>query len=319
VTERRVFLSYRREDSIDASFRLYDALANRFGDEHVFIDIDSIDPGQDFEQAINEHIASCDALVVVIGQRWADLMQESQDAQRTAQGRDYVVLEIEAGLQAGLLVIPVLIHGAQAPTPEQVPPTIVALCRRQALECSHRSWSYDVGKLIDAIERCAQPRSEDDPAADLDSGHHRASPTTDGAWEAIVTADREQFERVAVKGIEFPPHHPPRRFVLDRPVMRIGRRRAGSDILPEVDLSGEAEDRAISYVHAILFRQPDGSYSIVDPGSSNGTKIDDDPTPIATDTPVPLVDGARIRIGAWTVLTVRWETGSGSLAEALSN
>jgi hypothetical protein len=129
------------------------------------------------------------------------------------------------------------------------------------------------------------------------------------AWEAIVTADRDYFDRVAPEGVNFPPHCPQRTFVVGGDEVRIGRRSASRGIQPEIDLCGAPEDTAISHLHALLVRQLDGSYSLVDPGSTNGTTVNDDETPIAANVPIPLADGDRIHIGAWTTIRLHARSG----------
>jgi FHA domain len=131
-----------------------------------------------------------------------------------------------------------------------------------------------------------------------------ASPRTAGSWDALVEADREYFERAAAEEIEFPSHCPPRRFVLDQAEIGVGRHSPTRGTRPQIDLSGAPEDPAISRLHAILLRQDDGSYAVMDPGSSNGTTLNDDPTPITPNTPLPLTDGDRIHLGAWTTITI---------------
>src|SRR5207253_1944263 len=74
---------------------------------------------------------------------------------------------------------------------------------------------------------------------------------------------------------------------------------------PEIDLAGAHEDPGVSRLHAALERRSDGGYAIRDMGSTNGTTVNDDPAPLARDTAVPLADGDRVRIGAWTTITVR--------------
>jgi hypothetical protein len=133
----------------------------------------------------------------------------------------------------------------------------------------------------------------------------RSPPSSVGPWEAIVSADREYFERVAAEAVDFPAHCPSRKFMLDQHEMNIGRRSPSRGIAPEIDLSGAPQDPAISHLHAILVRQDDRSYSLVDPGSVNGTTLNEDPVPIAPNTPMPLTDGDRIHIGAWTTVTIR--------------
>ena len=67
-----LFLSYRREDSAGYAGRLCEHLSNVFGPEHVFMDVQDIAPGQDFADAIEKTISACQAVVVVIGPRWAE-------------------------------------------------------------------------------------------------------------------------------------------------------------------------------------------------------------------------------------------------------
>jgi pSer/pThr/pTyr-binding forkhead associated (FHA) protein len=55
----------------------------------------------------------------------------------------------------------------------------------------------------------------------------------------------------------------------------------------------------------VLLSQPDGGWAVVDPGSTNGTTVNDDPEPVKTDVPIPIRDGDRIHVGAWTTITVR--------------
>ena len=126
---------------------------------------------------------------------------------------------------------------------------------------------------------------------------------------AVVTADRAYFDSVlAAEGpdagtLQFPAYCPERRFRLSGPEMRIGRRSVSRGLEPEIDLTGPPADPGISHLHAVLIAQPDGNWAVVDPGSSNGTQVNDGS--ITTGVPVPLHDGDRICLGAWTVLTIQ--------------
>jgi hypothetical protein len=132
------------------------------------------------------------------------------------------------------------------------------------------------------------------------------------AWDAVVSADRAYFDRVASPGVDFPPHCPDRSFPLSGPELKIGRRSASRGIQPDIDLTGAPEDSAISHLHALLVRGADGSYSLVDPGSTNGTTVNDDPAPIGINVAVPMADGDRIHLGAWTTITIHARPGPGS-------
>jgi hypothetical protein len=127
-----------------------------------------------------------------------------------------------------------------------------------------------------------------------------------GTWEAVVTADRAQFVRFAVSGLSFPEDACELSFPLLGDRVRIGRSRGGpADQRPEIDLAREPEDPGISRDHAVLERQDDGSYAVRDLGSTNGTLINDDPTPVTRECAVPLASGDRIRLGAWTTIVIR--------------
>jgi hypothetical protein len=66
----RIFPSYRRDDSSGYAGRLYDRLSQHFGRAHLFMDVDTIPPGLDFVEAIQDAVGSCDVLLAVIGRQW---------------------------------------------------------------------------------------------------------------------------------------------------------------------------------------------------------------------------------------------------------
>jgi hypothetical protein len=155
--------------------------------------------------------------------------------------------------------------------------------------------------------QCGAPRSGDDRFCE-GCGYDfiAAAPVAVAAWEAVTSADRDHFERNAVKGLSFPLTYSERRFPLTGEAMRIGRGRSRpSEKTPEIDLASSPEDPGISHMHAVLRRRSDGSYAVLDLGSTNGTLVNDDPAPIGAGVEVPLADGDRIRVGAWTTITLR--------------
>jgi hypothetical protein len=129
------------------------------------------------------------------------------------------------------------------------------------------------------------------------------------AWTAVVSADRDYYDSVRAasgpegEAIPFPAYCAERRFRLSGNQMRIGRRSVSRGLDPEIDLTGPPADPGISRLHAVLVAGPDGSWSVLDPGSANGTLVNG--TEIPTGDPVPLRDGDRINLGAWTAITVR--------------
>jgi len=147
---RKVFISYRREETSGHAGRLYDAIASAFGDANVFMDVD-LAPGVDFVERVTEAVGACDVLLVVIGRNWAGTT-DVRGHVRLADRNDFVRLEVETALRrADVAVIPLLVGGAQMPAPDQLPESIRGLSRRNALELSDLRWRYDVGRLIDTL------------------------------------------------------------------------------------------------------------------------------------------------------------------------
>jgi TIR domain len=111
-----VFISYRRTDSDYPAGWLFERLAERFGRDRVFKDVDSLQPGDDFAEVITAAASSCSALVAVIGERWLTITDE-YGRRRLDDPDDFVRLEIEAALNRGVRVSPVLVDRASMPAP----------------------------------------------------------------------------------------------------------------------------------------------------------------------------------------------------------
>jgi hypothetical protein len=129
---------------------------------------------------------------------------------------------------------------------------------------------------------------------------------TTSDWVAIVTADREYYERTDAGDIEFPVDCPERRVPLIATQVTIGRRSGSRPITPDIDLAGPPEDAGVSHEHATLARDPDGNWLLTDRGSTNGTFHNDNETPLPPGEPIALVDGDCIHLGAWTTITLAY-------------
>ena len=71
----RVFISYRRDDSMVTAALLYKELVGRAEFADAFMDIDDIGYGDDFAAAIDTALHDAKVVVVVIGPRWTDMLQ----------------------------------------------------------------------------------------------------------------------------------------------------------------------------------------------------------------------------------------------------
>lgn len=146
-----IFICYRRDDSAGHAGRLYDRLSAHFGEGNVFMDVDYIKPGEDYEQIIEKAVGSCEILLTLIGKRW--LSSSDGALRRLDKPDDFVRLEIAAALDRGIRVIPILVQGASVPEPHVLPEDLARLSRRQAYELSDVRWKQDLDKLIIALER----------------------------------------------------------------------------------------------------------------------------------------------------------------------
>ncbi|MFI5453905.1 MAG: SUMF1/EgtB/PvdO family nonheme iron enzyme [Isosphaerales bacterium] len=153
----KIFLSYRRQDSIGVAGRIYDRLRAHFGGDAVFMDIDSIPFGEDFREHIDSAVGQCDVVLAVIGTKWAG----GTDAHRRLDDpRDFVRIELESALHRNLPVIPILVDRAPMPGEADLPPSLARLAFRNAIDVDQgRDFHHHVDRLIKGIEFLFQKSS----------------------------------------------------------------------------------------------------------------------------------------------------------------
>jgi hypothetical protein len=147
----RITISYRRDDSLDITGRIFDRLAGHFGREAVFRDIDSIPPGADFRRHIDRVLDESDIILAIVGPRW---IGPDNEQFRLASPGDPVRLEIETALRKDKPLIPVLVARAVMPHPDVLPDSLHDFVYRNAVQVdSGQDFDVHVGRLIRAIER----------------------------------------------------------------------------------------------------------------------------------------------------------------------
>jgi hypothetical protein len=179
VRNGRIFLSYRRDDTLYLAGRLYDHLAHRFGHANVFMDVASMMGGDKWVEAIRNAVGSCQVLLVLIGPRWLDIRDE-HGHRRLNDPDDVVALEITTALEHGIRVIPVLVDGVSMPRPTELPVVLARLADRHALHIHHQSFGTDVGILLEMLERSLPPTPSRPHARQFAPAAQ--SRTSDGAW-----------------------------------------------------------------------------------------------------------------------------------------
>jgi len=152
-TEGRIFISYRWDDAPGSVDAIQHYLEPRLGHNAVFVDI-KIEAGEDYREALQRQLGTCYAVLVVIGPRWLDAVDE-QGRRRLDIPNDMLRREVDFALEhdAHIRVIPVLVEGARMPRARELPESIHRLAYRIAAEIRHQTFRADMEKLVRRLER----------------------------------------------------------------------------------------------------------------------------------------------------------------------
>ena len=145
-----IFICYRREDSGANAGRINDWIRQELGEEAVFFDVDSIQPGDDFIAAIERRVSDCDVLLAVIGKDWLS-GRDRDGLRRIDNPEDFVHAELATALRRNVRIIPVLVEGATMPRRSELPDVLGDLVRRHAFELSHNRFRDEIGRLLQIL------------------------------------------------------------------------------------------------------------------------------------------------------------------------
>ncbi|WP_430382969.1 TIR domain-containing protein [Streptomyces sp. P10-4] len=147
-----VFVNYRTGDEESTATLIARELARRFGDQRIFFASNSIELGHRFPAELVRAVEECEALLAVIGPRWAEV--------RGADGRpaleaeqDWTRREIQTALDRGVLVIPVLVGKTTRIDRAVLPNDLQELADCQYRRFDHRNAESDLTALGDALAR----------------------------------------------------------------------------------------------------------------------------------------------------------------------
>ena len=142
-----IFISYRRADTAAYAGRLADRLRRRFGDD-LFLDVESINAGSNFQDVIRDTLSRCGAIVLLIGKKW---IEREETAHPFGDTRDVITQEIQTALDLQLPTIPVVVDGASIPSESVLPPHFRHLPTLNAIELRHVSFDRDIEALTDNL------------------------------------------------------------------------------------------------------------------------------------------------------------------------
>jgi hypothetical protein len=143
---RKIFINYRREDSIGTAGRLHDRLAQVFEPNNLFVDV----VGADLKARVNNQVAACRVLLAVISPNWLGAKDETGQ-RRLHNPDDFIAIEIAAALARKIHVVPVLVDGAHMPRASELPKSLKPLARSQVVEVHQNYFDEDVETLVETV------------------------------------------------------------------------------------------------------------------------------------------------------------------------
>jgi hypothetical protein len=167
--QSRIFISYRRGDTSGEAHAIRERLVQCYGRHRVFMDTDSIEPGANFVERINEELGSAGIMLVLIGRGWLGrgrrrLLDEPDD---------WVRLEIAVALDHDIPMIPILVEGTPLPSSEDLPEALRPLLTKQTVRLDNSSFEADMGQVEKAVARQVPPPD----AEEVDKGAVKRRPT----------------------------------------------------------------------------------------------------------------------------------------------
>ncbi len=200
VVERRgIFLSYRRSDSQAWAGRLSDDLRDYFGRERVYRDLDSNRGAQDYVRQINEALSRSRVVIAVVGSSWLGSLA-ADGTRRLDDPEDLVRLELSTSLASGIAIVPVLVGGATMPGSGQLPDNLSSLARLHAQRMSDEDWPYDLGRLVETLEKNGLRASVTRPGAE--AGKQPSPITKVRRYERTFQASRRRTFDALVGTVE---------------------------------------------------------------------------------------------------------------------
>lgn len=158
-----IFISYRRSTDAWTARAMFEHLVHVVGEPRIVIDIEGIDPGESFRDALRERLRGCSAFVPLIGPSWIEAKAKNGHHIAIRRPNDVVRLEIELALEINRgrqgFVVPLLIDDAQMPDTDDLPASIAALANCQAMRLTHTSFRdvmADLRNLADQRARESQ-------------------------------------------------------------------------------------------------------------------------------------------------------------------
>jgi len=199
---RKIAISYRRSDSQSVTGHIHETLADHFGVDEVFMDIDAIPMGVDFRHYIDGALENAAAVVVVIGTKW--LGSRRSGRRRIEEETDPVRVELETAFRLGRPIFPILVEGARMPEPSDLPATLKKLSFiNAAIVDSGRDYRVHMERVVRALDEALRLDREQRPVtiARRESEGQAADAARRAEEPHVVEAARHEREQRAAEAV----------------------------------------------------------------------------------------------------------------------
>ncbi len=140
----KIFINYRRQDRPELVKKIRDQLAIRYGEENVFMDLNTPNFTR-FLDHFKEIIKQSDVLIAFIGPRWPELLEDKGKINEP----DILVIELEQALgQTHTMVATVCLDGGDIPSKESLPDGIQEMLEFQIPRFRN---GEDIEKIVQTI------------------------------------------------------------------------------------------------------------------------------------------------------------------------
>ncbi|KPI00565.1 TIR protein [Actinobacteria bacterium OK074] len=150
-----IFLNYRTKGGKEAAYLCDHVLSARFGRDSVFLAQKSIDPGKSYDDFLVRAVRRSRVMLALIHEQWLDAPHRKLPGGRALDDpTDWVRRELEEALEAGVLIVPLLVgRNVEQLDPHRLPRPIADLAEHQYTRVLLSTVEADLTRLADRLVR----------------------------------------------------------------------------------------------------------------------------------------------------------------------
>jgi formylglycine-generating enzyme required for sulfatase activity len=148
----KIFINYRRKQSLAEAQHLATILSREFGERRVFIDVRGIDGFSNWLETLKQEVEGTSAMISVVGRGWLAALDREEHPSGVAT-RDFVRFEIAEALRRKIPVLPVLLDDAELPKSSELPIEIQGIWSRQAIRLHGDRFPEDAAAISKKLKK----------------------------------------------------------------------------------------------------------------------------------------------------------------------